>query len=208
MPEDTPIKPDDIIGVDLGVNKIAVSSDGQVFASEGVEKVRLGYLKLRSQLQRKKTKASKRKLRKISGREARFRSNINHCISKQLVKKAKDTNSAIALEDLTGINEGKRFRKSQRAKRYSWSFYQLRQFITYKAILKGVPIIIIDPRNTSRECSVCGHIEKANRKSQEIFCCKKCGHTMNADYNAAINIAARAASISPMSSAKQLVKVA
>jgi IS605 OrfB family transposase len=208
MPEETPINPENIIGVDLGVNKIAVSSNGQVFYSEEVEKVRLRYLKQRSELQRKKTKASKRKLRKISGREARFRASTNHIISKQLVRTAKDTQSAIALEDLTGINDGKRFRKSQRAKRHSWSFYQLRMFITYKAALAGVSVVLVDPRNTSRMCRICGHTEKANRKSQEVFCCKSCGHTENADYNAAVNIAVRGASIIPLWSVKPLLKVA
>lgn len=208
MPEETPINPETIIGVDLGVNKIAVASDGQVFVNDKIEKVRVKYLRQRGQLQKKATKASKRKLREISGREARFRADVNHCISRKLVQTAKDTNSAIALEDLTGIRARTTVRKSERAKRHSWSFYQLRMFITYKAILAGVPVVLIDPRNTSRMCRVCGHTEKANRKTQEKFCCLKCGHTENADYNAACNIAARAASISPLWSAKPLLKVA
>ena len=208
MSEDTPLNPEGVIGVDLGVKNIAVTSTGDVYANAGVEKVRLRYLKLRSELQRKNTKDSKKKLRRISGRERRFRTNINHCISKQLVHKAKGTCSAIALEDLTGIRKRTTVRRKQRAERHSWAFYQLRQFITYKGILNGVPVIAVDPRNTSRQCRVCGHIEKANRKTQEVFCCKKCGHTENADYNAACNIAARAVSISPLLSAKHLVKVA
>ena len=208
MPEDTPINPENIIGVDLGVNKIAVSSDGQVFASDKLEVVRLKYSNQRSELQRKKTKASKRKLKQVSGRERRFRSDINHCISKILVKKAKDTNSMIALENLSGIRERMTVRKSQRAKHHSWSFYQLRMFITYKAKLNGVSVVLVDPRNTSRMCRICGHTEKANRKTQEVFQCKKCGHNENADYNAACNIAARGASITPMWSIKPLLKVA
>lgn len=208
QPEDTPINPENIIGVDMGVKNIAVTSDGEVFASDKVEQLRLRYLKLRSELQSKGTKESKRKLRQISGRERRFRSNTNHVISKQLVEKAKDTCSAIALEDLTGIRDRTTVRKAQRAERHSWAFYQLRKFITYKAILKGVPVVVVDPRNTSRQCSICGHTEKANRKSQSDFCCRKCGHSENADYNAAKNIAARAMSMSLMSSAKQLVEVA
>lgn len=208
MPEDTPINPENIIGVDLGVNKIAVASDGQVFVNEKIEKVRAKRLRQRGQLQAKGTKASKRKLRKVSGKEAKFRADVNHCISKKLVQTAKDTNSAIALEDLTGIRERTTVRKSERAKRHSWSFYQLRMFIAYKALLAGVPVVLVDPRNTSRMCRVCGHTEKANRKSQEVFCCRKCGHTENADYNAAVNIAARAASTGPLWSAKPLLKVA
>lgn len=208
QPEDTPINPENIIGVDMGVKNIAVTSDGDVYASDKVEQVRLRYLRVRGELQSKGTKASKRKLRQISGKERRFRSDTNHRISKQLVEKAKDTNSAIALEDLTGIRERTTVRKAQRAERHSWAFYQLRQFITYKAILKGIPVVVVDPRNTSRQCSVCGHTEKANRKSQSEFCCRLCGYSENADYNAAKNIAARAVSMSLLSSARKLVKVA
>ena len=65
------------------------------------------------------------------------------------------------------------------------------KFIEYKALLAGVPVIYIDPRNTSRECISCGHIEKANRKSQSIFSCISCGHTAIADLNAAVIIANR-----------------
>ena len=188
MPEDTPISPDDCLGVDLGVKQIAVDSSGETFSNDKVEACRVKTLKLRSELQSVGTKSSKKKLKKISGKEARFRTDVNHCVSKHLVEKAKDTNCSIALEDLTNINKRTTVRKKQRAERLSWAFYQLRQFISYKAKLKGVPVVLIDPRNTSRTCSSCGHCEKANRKNQVEFFCKKCGHQDNADFNAAKNI--------------------
>ena len=109
-------------------------------------------------------------------------------MSKIIVKKAKDTNCFVALEDLTNINKETTVRKKQRAERYSWAFYQLRSFINYKAKLAGIPVVLVDPRNTSRTCSVCGHCEKSNRKNQEEFCCEKCNHEDHADYNAAKNI--------------------
>jgi transposase len=99
-------------------------------------------------------------------------------------------------------------RKIQRAKRHSWLFYQLRQFVIYKTKFKGVPVVVIDLRNTSRQCSKCGYIAKANRKNQAEFCCKKCGYNENADYNVVKNIAARAVLTNPLSSAKKLSKVA
>ena len=188
MPEDTPISPDNCLGVDLGVKNIAVDSNGETFSNDKVEVCRVKTLKLRSGLQKVKTKSSKKKLKKISGKEARFRTDVNHCVSKHLVEKAKDTNCSIVLEDLTNINKRTTVRKKQRAERLSWAFYQLRQFITYKAKLVGVPVVLIDPRNTSRTCSKCGHCEKANRKNQAEFVCKKCGHNENADLNAAKNI--------------------
>src|SRR5690606_35674498 len=138
--------------------------------------------------QSKGTKSAKRKLRRVSGREARFRTDTNHRISKYLVEKAKGTGCAIALEDLSGINQRTVVRKPQRAERLSWAFYQLRSFITYKAALAGVPVILVDPRHTSQRCNKCGHTEKANRKNQAEFECKSCGHTDHADCNGAKNI--------------------
>jgi transposase len=69
-----------------------------------------------------------------------------------------------------------------------WAFAQLRFFVEYKAKLAGVPVVLVDPRNTSRRCSVCGSIAKANRQSQAGFSCKHCGYAANADFNAAVNI--------------------
>jgi len=207
MPEDTPLEPDDVLGVDLGVKNIAVDSTGKTFSNEKVERARVRIHKHRAKLQRKGTKDAKRRLKKVSGRERRFRTDINHCISKYLVEKAKDTCSAIALEDLSGIRERTTVRKSQRAEHMSWAFYQLRSFIEYKAKLRGVPVVLVDPRNTSCTCSVCGHAEKANRKSQSEFVCVRCGHAENADCNAAKNIRIRGVSTVLLPSATDLLKV-
>ena len=71
-------------------------------------------------------------------------------------------------------------------------FHQLRGFIAYKAQDAGIPVVLVDPRHTSRTCSACGHCEKANRKSQAEFECRRCGFSANADWNAALNIRAQA----------------
>ena len=73
-----------------------------------------------------------------------------------------------------------------------WAFYQLRSFLTYKALAEGIPMIPVDPRNTSRTCSECGHCEKANRKTRDEFACRHCGFNLPADWNAARNIRDRA----------------
>ncbi|MBA3239870.1 MAG: IS200/IS605 family element transposase accessory protein TnpB, partial [Acidobacteria bacterium] len=98
----------------------------------------------------------------------------------------------IAIEELKGIRERTRFRKSQRARMSGWSFFQLRQFLEYKSRLNGVRLVTVDPRNTSRTCHECGHCEKANRRTQEQFECQSCGHRSLADFNAALNIRAKA----------------
>ena len=125
-------------------------------------------------------------------KEARFRRDVNHQISKKLVAKAKGTGRGIGLENLKGIRDRTQFRKPQRARISSWSFFQLRSFVEYKAGLAGVPIVLVDPRNTSRTCPECGHCEKANRKSQSEFECRHCGYSANADFVGARNIGSRA----------------
>ncbi|WP_077132523.1 RNA-guided endonuclease InsQ/TnpB family protein [Spirosoma montaniterrae] len=183
----------DALGVDLGIVTLATDSDGQTFSGANVEATRQWYAKRRATLQSVGTKSAKCRLKKLSRKQRRFQSDTNHCISKSLVSKAKASNRAIVLEDLTGISKNvrkdeKRLRQWQRAKHANWAFYQLRRFIGYKATLSGVAVLLIDPRNTSRMCSQCGHCEKANRKSQSEFVCRSCGHSANADYNASQNI--------------------
>jgi len=128
----------------------------------------------------------------MSCRERRFATDVNHCISKQLVKKAKRTGRGLALEDLSGIRDRVRVRKSQRRELHGWSFFQLRQFVAYKAALYGVPLVFVDPRNTSRTCPACGHIAKENRRTQDSFLCVSCGCAGRADHFAAICIGRRA----------------
>jgi putative transposase len=190
VPTPTPNEPTETLGVDLGIVNLATSSDGETFSGEPVEKTRKRYHALRQRLQKRGTKSAKRHLKHLSGREARFRRDTNHRISKRIVHKAKQKNQAIALEDLRHIRHRteRTVKKSQRAKHSSWAFGQLRHFLSYKAALAGVPLYAVDPRNTSRTCSECGHCAKENRKSQASFVCQQCGYSDNADRNAAINI--------------------
>jgi putative transposase len=176
------------LGVDLGIVNLATDSEGVTFSGAMVHVVRSGYHLRRQRLQRVNTRNAKRRLRQTSGREARFQRDVNHCISKRLVLKAAVSRKALALEDLSGIRERVTVRREHRYARHSWAFFQLRQFIIYKAAWQGVPVHLVDPRNTSRTCSACGHCEKANRKSQAEFLCQRCGFTTHADYNAARNI--------------------
>ncbi len=178
----------DVIGVDLGIVNIATDSDGAQFTGEQVRTVRARYKRQREELQKVNTPSAKRKLKKKSGKEHRFQSDVNHCISKALVTKAAVSRKALALEDLTGIRERITVRREQRYERHSWAFFQLRQFISYKADREGIAVILVDPAYTSQTCHMCGHCEKANRRTQSEFSCQRCGFTMNADANAAINI--------------------
>ncbi|MFS8813667.1 transposase, partial [Synechococcus sp. R55.7] len=109
---------DKVIGVDFGRTDIAHTSEGDNWNGQQLSRVRDHYSRLRAALQRKAskgTRSSRRRcrelLQRLSGKERRFQSRqrcvaktwVNHRISKAVVSRAKATNSAIALEDLTGI---------------------------------------------------------------------------------------------------------
>ena len=191
VPEENMIKPVGVLGVDMGIVNIAVDSDGDTYSGKEMDRVLKKTESLKKDLQSCGTKSAKRHLRKTSGTEAKFRRNMNHCISKKLVTKAKDTQSLIALEELGGIRNGITVKKAQRRRQYSWGFYQLRQFIEYKAVIAGVPVVGIDPAYTSQECPICQHISRANRLNRDLFRCGLCGFSGHADHVAAMNIAAR-----------------
>lgn len=185
IPAKEPISSSDFLGVDLGIVNIATDSDGQVFSGEKVETARRTFAHRRRNLQRKGTRAAHRKIQRIGSRQRRFQRHENHCISKAIVAKAERTGRGIALEDLKGIRERVTARRRQRARMANWAFAQL-------AALAGVPVAFIDPKNTSRECSSCGHVEKANRPDRDTFCCRSCAFAGDADAIAAVNIRSRA----------------
>jgi IS605 OrfB family transposase len=177
--------PDGFLGVDFGIARLATDSDGQSYSGAHTRNLRKRHRRLRAKLQSKGTKSAKRLLKKRKLQERRFATDTNHCISKRLVEKAKHTKRAMVLENLKGIRSRIRVSKAQRAELHSWSFHQLRSFVEYKARLVGVRLIPVDPRNSSRECSRCGHISQSNRPARSIFSCRQCGHATNADLNAA-----------------------
>lgn len=192
------LTPDGVLGVDFGIVNIATDSLGNQHSGAAVEAYRERYAKRRAVLQRVGSRAAKKRLRKMSGKQRRFHKHQNHCISKSIVSTAERSGLSIGLEDLTHIRARAKARKEQRKRLHNWSFGQLRAFVEYKAKRAGIPCVAVDPRNTSRECGKCGHIDKRNRKSQSEFRCRACGHEANADLNAAGNIAGRVAVNRPM----------
>ncbi|MFD6325006.1 RNA-guided endonuclease InsQ/TnpB family protein [Streptomyces sp. NPDC058442] len=185
-------EPVDFLGIDLGIVNIATTSDGEIMAGRGLNRIRVRERTLRTKLQRKNTPSARRRLKKRRGKEARRARDINHKIAKHVVAEAERTSRGIALEDLTGIRQRVRLRRPQRATHSSWAFAQLGQFIAYKARRAGVPVVYVDPAYTSRTCAECGHLDQANRVSQARFVCRSCGFVDHADRNGSRNIRARA----------------
>jgi putative transposase len=166
VPEPPAGDPKDWLGVDLGIVNIAADADGEAYSGGHLNGLRKRHARLRAQLQGKSTRSAKRLLKKRSGKERRFATNVNHVISKRLVAKARGTGRGIALEDLKASAVGSTVKKAQRRSQHSWAFAQLRSFIEYKAGLAGVPVAFVDPRNTSRTCLACGCIDGRNRPTE------------------------------------------
>ncbi|MGL5807975.1 MAG: RNA-guided endonuclease InsQ/TnpB family protein [Xenococcaceae cyanobacterium] len=204
----TPPSTDKVLGVDLGRSDIAHTSEGDNWSGKQITQIRDCYSKLRAVLQKKAstgTRSSRRRcrqlLRRLSGKEKRFQAWTNHNISRQLVSLAATNNQVIALEDLTGIRERTNTQwrgRTERRRSNSWAFYQLRSFLLYKACLKGVAIIFVNPAYTSRTCAKCFHIHPDPDKSYRSgkrFSCGHCGSKSDADLNGAEMIAAIGATI-------------
>ena len=191
LPTPPPLPPEGVIGVDLGIAKIAVTDDGEAHTGEAVMQVRKRVREHRRHLQARKTRSAFKRLQKSCRRQSRFVRDTNHRISKHLVSKAVQERKALALETLSGIRERANGSRHLRWLLGNWAFAQLGSFLRYKAEAAGICVIEVDPAYTSQTCSSCGHCERANRKSQAEFHCQHCGLMVNADENAAKNIKAR-----------------
>jgi putative transposase len=190
-----------VIGVDLGRRDIATTSNGDSWSGKQIQNTRDRYSKVRANVQSKRTRSSRKLLRRLSGREQRFQKWLNHNISKQLVQDAKQSNSALAFEDLTNIRQSLNQQprsKTERRRTNNWAFYQLRIFVDYKANIAGVPVVFVPPAYTSQTCSRCHHVHPVKGKSyrsNKSFKCGHCGFEHDADINAALNIAALGVSV-------------
>lgn len=194
IPTQPPGKTPKTIGVDLGRRSITATSTGKTWDGEKLNQIRDRYSRVRANVQSKRTKSSKRLLRRLSGRERRFQSWLNHNIAKELVTEAKQTNSALAFEDLKGIRQSlnkKPRSKKERRKTNNWAFYQLRQYVLYKSAIAGVEVVFVPPAYTSQTCARCHHVHPERGKSYrsgERFKCGNCSWSHNADVNAGLVI--------------------
>jgi IS605 OrfB family transposase len=169
----------------LGIRNLVATSTNKLFKSPKVKQIKRKFRHLRSVLQAKGTRSSRRLLKAISGRETRFMAWVNHNISKNIVFEC-DAGDKIVMENLKGI------RKQRRGKRInywinSWSFAKLQSFIQYKAERRGVLTEKVNPAYTSQICHRCGHLGVRTRGE---FSCQSCGlFHFNSDLNASRNLA-------------------
>lgn len=198
------------LGCDLGRSDICHTSDGDNWSGKQIAKIRDHYSKLRAILQKKAAKgtrssrrAGRKLLKRLSGREKRFQSWVNHNISRQLVDKAATNELALVLEDLTGIRErtNQQWRgRTERRRSNSWAFFQLRTYLIYKSLMAGVDLLLVNPAYTSRTCHKCLHIhpepDRSYRHGKRFVCGNQaCLWKGDSDLNGAKNLAALGLSV-------------
>src|SRR5260221_9450784 len=148
-----------VLGVDLGENNLAALSSGKLFGGGELRHKRDRALALRSRLQSNGSKSAKQLLKKISGKERRHMTHVNHEISKMIVKEAVDTAcDTIAMEGLTNIRKRIKANKRVRSRLHRWAWAQLQVFVEYKATAVGLKILFVNPAYTSQMCANCEQI--------------------------------------------------
>jgi IS605 OrfB family transposase len=181
---------DTVVGVDLGESVIYTYS---VLSSEGFEDVQLKdgdeFRHHRERLKEKKSEMMKkdnlRGVKQCRNQHENYTEQVLHTASKKIVKEAtKHPNPMIVLEDLTN------YRKTASNAIHDWPYALCQEMIMYKAKAKGIPVEVVDPRNTSKTCRNCGFVHSSNRNGSD-FECSECGYEVHADVNASMNIALR-----------------
>jgi putative transposase len=195
------------VGIDRGVAKTLTTSDGvqESIPKESLTRLDKKLKRLQRKLCRQKKGSSNRqktkyKIGDVHRKIRNIRQDWNHKSSTTIAK----SHGLVVLEDLKIQNMSKSAKgtsechgKNVKAKsglnreilKQGW--YQFQQFLTYKCEWYGSLLVLVDPKNTSMQCSSCGYTAKENRKTQAVFKCEACGHKSNADHNAAKNILAR-----------------
>jgi len=187
------------VGVDLGV-----AFPAYVALSEGPARKPIGhsddFLRVRLQMQNRRKRLQKslkftkgghgrkqklKALERIKDKERNFARSYNHGVSREVVNFALKHNAGVVkLEFLKGFGEDKRHAFVLR----NWSYFELQSMIEYKAKREGIAVVNVDPYHTSQTCSTCGNYEHGQRDGHN-FKCKICGENLQADHNAALNIA-------------------
>ena len=182
-----------VVGIDRGINFVVATYDSKhksgFVSGKAIKQKRANYSKLRKELQMRHTPSARRRITAIGQRENRWMQDVNHCVSKALVK-SNPKHTLFVLEDLSGVrNVTERVKTKDRYVSVSWSFYDLEQKLIYKAKQNQSSVIKVDPRYTSQCCPVCGHTEKSNRnKKIHLFTCRNCGYRSNDDRIGAMNL--------------------
>ena len=187
----------EVLGIDMNVGQIT-DSDGIIYDMPDMSVLEAKKNRYQRMMSRRKKGSNRRGVArhrcaktqaKIANKRNTWQHQVTHdvtdkasnvCIEdlqiKNMTKSAKGTieNPGTNVKQKSGLNKGI----------LSTGWGGIGQKLEYKSS----HVEKVHPAYTSQTCSSCGHTEKTNRKSQAEFECQNCGHEMNADHNAAINI--------------------
>jgi transposase len=191
-----------VVGVDRGVKVTAALSTGEMLTVPGLSgRERRRLVKLERKLARAERGSNRRgKVRKaiarLKVRETDRRKDWVEKTSTDLARRfdvirvedlkiGSMTRSAKGTREQPGRNVAAKTGLNRAIRRSGWGMLVERLEHKAPGRVQKVP-----PAYTSQRCSACGHVDGDSRKSQALFLCTACGHTANADVNAALNIAA------------------
>ncbi|MGQ4557244.1 RNA-guided endonuclease TnpB family protein [Halobellus sp. GM3] len=177
-----------VLGVDLGIENIAVTSTGAFWSADELNHWRTEYVQRRKSLQECSSRWAHENVQAVGRKETGRFEQYLHRIANDIIAEASESGcTVIAFEDLTDIRD----RMPDARKFHEWAFNSLYDYVSYKAEGREIRVKQVNPKNTSRRCSSCGFTHEDNRPSQDTFRCQSCGYENHADYNAAKNIGYR-----------------
>ncbi|MHA1211595.1 MAG: RNA-guided endonuclease InsQ/TnpB family protein [Candidatus Heimdallarchaeota archaeon] len=189
-------KPEKILGLDLGLSNLVATSDGMIVKGGIVKSINQFYNKQKATLQKQLSKqgltTSKRKQQLMRLRYSKLH-DLFHKASRKIIAHCVRTNVTVLVIGRNknwkqSINIGKRNNQNF----VSVPFYKLIQMLQYKAEAHGIEVKLVTEEYTSQTCSCCGYRSRRNRKHRGLFVCRQCHVVLNADVNAARNIAKKA----------------
>ena len=178
------------VGVDLGMKRFFVTSEGKAFTDKEYLARKRKIRHLKKKLQSKGTRSAKKHLRKVSRKERNMSKDYCHRACNALIGSTKA--SFVVMEDLTGIKKNtSRSKEGHKRKRHNNAisqvpFHMLKQILTYKATLAGKQVVSVSPFNTSR-CDSRTGLKEGKRQGCRFH--TEDGYLLDADWNAAVNIA-------------------
>ena len=185
-------EPKVFVGVDLNENNVTLSLPNGEFAQiiTHEREIRTGYFVKRRKIQKKLRAGKKREelLRKYGEREKNRLNDLYHKVANKIVELA-EKYDGIALEDLSEIRDSIRYSAELNGRLHRWSFHKLQSIIEYKAKLKGIKVVFVNPAHTSSLCPICGG--KLSPNGHRVLKCK-CGFEADRDVVGSWNIRLRA----------------
>lgn len=185
-----------VLGLDLGVNNLVAMSDSMIIKGGVVKSINQFFnkqkAKIQAQLSKHRLWTSKKKQQLMRWRHDRLH-DLFHKASRAIIQHCQENNiSSLVIGRNKNWKQNIRMGRKSNQKFTNVPFHKLIKMLQYKAEEQGIEVTLVTEEYTSQTCSCCGYRSRSNRKYRGLFVCKKCNLVINADVNAARNIAKKA----------------